>query len=182
MLSRKFRCDRRKQYLPSMPGRHNTGSAVERLPVIIAGSHFRFARMQPHTDFYLEFTNRLFERTLRGESRMNRIDRFFEYAVHAIACGLDDLSPVRLDRLAQDRIMLRQRLFHGFRMLFPKLCAAFNISKQKRHSSRWQSAHTALISPLKEFDAPSITADLQRNQIVKKLGGLAVHLISVTKL
>src|SRR5215211_9533505 len=100
MLTRKLGCDRRKQYLPSMPGRHNTGSAVERLPMIIARTHFRFACMQTHADLNGQITNRIFERTLRGERGMNRIDGFFEYAMHAIACGLDDLPSVRLDRLA----------------------------------------------------------------------------------
>jgi hypothetical protein len=111
------------------------------LPMVIAGAELGFTAVQAHPHLDCEPTDRFFQAALRGECCIHRVDGFFESTVDTIACGLDNDSAIRFDRITQEGVVPRQRILHQFRVLLPELRAAFDIGKKKGHGPKRQSTH-----------------------------------------
>jgi hypothetical protein len=68
---------------------------------------------------------------LRDGRGVERVVRRPECSVDPITRGLDHVTIMRNDRIAQDSIMTRQRAPHRFRMLLPQPRRTFEIGEQE---------------------------------------------------
>jgi hypothetical protein len=64
--------------------------------------------------------------------RRQRVRRRPEHRVDAVAGGLDDAPGVALDRLAQYRVVARDRLRHQLRLRLPQRGAPLDVGEEKR--------------------------------------------------
>ena len=75
------------------------------------------------------------ERTLRVDRGQHPVGRGGERRVHAVARGLDDGAAVRRDRVAQDRVVARERSPHRVGLFLPQARRTLDIGEQERHRS-----------------------------------------------
>ena len=80
------------------------------------------------------------QRALRRETCRDGIRRNRKRAQCTVASGLDEIAAVRLDRVAQDRIVLRERLLHGCVLRLPQPRAALDVGEQERDRAGRQQA------------------------------------------
>jgi hypothetical protein len=69
---------------------------------------------------------------LRGEARRDRIRRDRKRRMCTVAGGLDKITTVRLDGVAQDRIVARECPLHRRVLRFPQPSAALDVGEQER--------------------------------------------------
>ena len=80
------------------------------------------------------------QRALRGETCRDRIRRDRKRAECTIAGRFDEIAAVRLDRVAQDRIVLRERPLHRRVLRLPQPRAALDVGEQERDRAGRQRA------------------------------------------
>ena len=113
-VARQIARDLGHQCLPAVADGKQTRHVVERRPEVVAVAHFRRAGMQRHSgvDRGLVRPTLRTKRTLRGERGLERVHRGREGGTECIANRLEHVAAVRLDALAQQRVVARKRHLH----------------------------------------------------------------------
>ena len=83
------------------------------------------------------------QRQLGVDRGLHCIVRSGERGVRAVAPHLDDVPTVRIDHLAEDLVVPRQRDPHLVREVLPQARRFSQIRKEKRHRACRQPAHEA---------------------------------------
>lgn len=73
------------------------------------------------------------KRLLRSDGRIDRVGGKIERSVKPIAGGLENVTTLRGDGIAQDLIVLAQRLLHGRAMVQPAQARSFDVGEQERY-------------------------------------------------
>ncbi len=107
LIAHQFLCGQGEEYLSTMSGTHEAGDAVDRSAEVIAFALYGGTGMQSHT-----YTQRLnlapvfgVYGALGGKGSVESIRGSSEGGVEGIATGLEDVSTVSFDGLAQKDVV-----------------------------------------------------------------------------
>ena len=133
MIAHQFLGGQRQQDLSAVRCFHQPRRAVQRRAIVITTALFRRAAVQGHPRLDGEVAPGVgLQRPLRGKTRRNRIGRDRKRRMGTVASGLDDIAVVSLDGVAQDLIVVRQRLLHRRVLRLPQPRAALDVGEQER--------------------------------------------------
>src|SRR6266542_1158901 len=135
-----------------MAGGAQPSDTVKRLPKVVAVALLDDPDMQRHP--HPEALNRSpcfgRERALGRDGRLQRSGRRGEDRLNGIANGLDDMATIRIDRLAQQLVMARERALHRLGLALPAGGAAGDIGEQKRQCTAGERTFVARRTSLAE--------------------------------
>ena len=125
--------------------RHQPRGAVQRGAIVIAVALFSRTAVQghPRLDGHLA-PGVCRQRALRGKTRRERVGRDRKRRMRTIAGRLDEITIVRLDGFAQDRIVMRECLLHRRVLRLPQPRAALDVGEQECDRAGWQHAVSAI--------------------------------------
>ena len=131
------------QHLPRIRHAHEPRSTIHRRAVIVAITQLRFTRMQahPHPQRTRDLPHLGTQRELRHHRSIDPITSSRERGMDAVTRRLHDMPAMRGDRLAQNRIMTRQRGSHRVRVLLPQTRRTTQVREQKRDRPGRQPRH-----------------------------------------
>ncbi len=133
----------REHDLPAVCRRHDSGGAGRGEAEVVAVARLRRAGVDSDADpqgnagvprFGVDGVN-------AGGGGLDRVDGGREHRVDPVTGRLDHVSTVRLDRLAQDRVVARQSDVHRVGMRFPLVRGFLEIGEQEGHRARRQLCH-----------------------------------------
>ena len=133
--------DRRRragnQYLAAVPDCQQPRSPVDRRTKIVALALVGSSGMDGRA--YAKSAQRrkilVVKRALRGEHCGEGVGGAGKGGTESVAEGLEDVSPMRDDRLPNERVVTAHGTFHFVAIAFPALRAAFDVGKGERHRS-----------------------------------------------
>jgi len=133
----------RDHHLPTMRDGHESGRTIGSTAEVVALASLGFPPVDPHTNpqRFRECPRLNAKYPLRSQRRLKRVMRSREHRVHAIPCRLHDMTRIRFDRLAHDRIVTSKHPPHRLRMLLPQTCRTLKIGEQERDRPRRQLCH-----------------------------------------
>ena len=121
--------------------RHTRGTVhVGSVPVAVALGGL--AGVQPHSHAQLHAVRplRRAQRRLRGDRRPHAVLRGGERGQYAVARALHHVAGATLDRVAHQRVVMRQRNAHRIRMLLPQARRTLQIGEEEGQRLRRHSA------------------------------------------
>jgi hypothetical protein len=132
-----------QQHLATMRCRDQPRHLVERRPEVVAVPQLHRARMQrhPHAQRRGRRPWLVVQRALRFERGGNRVGRRVECGAERIAAGLEHVAVMRVDAMAQQRVVSRERCAHCGRLRFPEPRAAFDVGEQHRDGAGGRIGH-----------------------------------------
>ena len=107
-------CDIRHDDLTAVRDAHQPGRPIGRRAVIVAAALVRLAGVDSHAHAHRGRARPRFllDGELRGKCGGNRVGRGGEHGVEAVAGLLHDVATIRLDRVANDGVVMGERVPH----------------------------------------------------------------------
>jgi hypothetical protein len=131
--------DRRlaQQDLAALASGHHPRRAVHLQPVVVAGAHLGFARVDPHADAELgvDRPDLALQRELRLAGRVDRGARRVEGGAEAVTPFGEHVATVAADDREHQRVVSLERRPHGQRLVVPQLGRPLDVGEQERHQS-----------------------------------------------
>src|SRR5262249_58245996 len=138
----------RRENLPARADPEDAGGAVERRPEVVAVSLVGRARVDRHAYAGPRAVapRRRRERALQGDRGRDRCTRVGERGADAVAGVLEEPAATVRDRRARDRVVARERIWHGGGMLAPEPGAALDGGEEEGHRVGGCRSHAPSLS------------------------------------